>query len=475
MLRQIIGYIPSNVVPAVISFATIYLYTRILTPAAFGAYSLVFTIVLIAQTSFFNALPLAVLRFLPGADLAGRRDGYLKETYSVFYAIAVIVVAGFAAVSLMLGPNQSHLLHFAAPLLLVRSAVAVNQAINRASDRMWRYNVIECAHAILGLLFGLLFIFTIGRSTEAVLLGLMTSAGLCALADIGLMLAPFRRVAGPINWKNLFQLVNYTWPLVTVAITASLLQLSDRFIVGTLGSAAMLGIYAVAYSLVERPTSLISSSVTIATFSMAVRVLETDGRDAGRIQAGKNGAVLLAMVIPACVGLAMTSPNIAAVLVGPEFREGVAALIPIMCFTALCHGVRAHFVDHAFHLAGRPDLMLWTYAPAALANIIINLLMVPHYGMFAAAWAGLVCQVGAAIGGWFVGRRVFPLWLPLGQVFKVIAAAVPMVLALSLFQFPLTWLGLLMAVAVGAGVFGLGAVLLDAGGIRSSLRPAPGI
>ena len=72
MLKQIIGYIPSNIVPAIVSMAMIYAYTRMLTPVAFGIYSFIFTIVLIAQTSLFYALPMAVLRFFPAALGAGR-------------------------------------------------------------------------------------------------------------------------------------------------------------------------------------------------------------------------------------------------------------------------------------------------------------------------------------------------------------------------------------------------------------------
>jgi hypothetical protein len=36
-------------------------------------------------------------------------------------------------------------------------------------------------------------------------------------------------------------------------------------------------------------------------------------------------------------------------------------------------------------------------------------------------------------------------------------------------QFPLTWLGLIGAVALGLAVFGLASVLLDVGGIRSRM------
>ena len=68
MYRQIIGYIPSNVVPAVISILMVFAYTRLLSPGAFGVYSYMFSAVLVLQTSLFHALPIAVMRFYPGAD-----------------------------------------------------------------------------------------------------------------------------------------------------------------------------------------------------------------------------------------------------------------------------------------------------------------------------------------------------------------------------------------------------------------------
>jgi O-antigen/teichoic acid export membrane protein len=334
---------------------------------------------------------------------------------------------------------------------------------------MGRFNLIECAHAVLGLVGGIALIWVLGPTADAVLLGMLGAAAFCAIVDLRLLLLPLRRTGEPLDRDALAHLLGYAWPLVTVAITATLLQLSDRFLLGGLGDAHMLGIYAVAYSLVERPTSLICSSISIATFPMAVQALEQHGREAGRIQAGKNGAVLLALTLPACVGLSLTAPYIAAALVGPAFRDGVAMLIPIMCVTAVLHGIRSHFVDHAFHLAGRSMLMLWSYGPAAVANVLLNLLLIPRYGMLGAAWTGLICQGLAVVVGWVVGRTVFPLWVPLGEIARIAGAVAIMAIALQLVDFPLDWSGLLGSVALGGSTFLIGAVLLNVGDIRSRL------
>jgi O-antigen/teichoic acid export membrane protein len=176
MFQKIIGYGPSTVVPSVVSFLMIYAYTRLLTPGAFGEFSLVFSAVLTLQTSLFYALPVAVTRFYPEAVALGRRDQFLTECYSLFYALSLsvgLLIAVLAGVAGFSSPPRHSLVLWwlVIPLLVTRSAVALNQAVNRIDDRTWRYNLTECSHAILGLGLSLAFISLLGGTAKTVLLG----------------------------------------------------------------------------------------------------------------------------------------------------------------------------------------------------------------------------------------------------------------------------------------------------------------
>lgn len=469
MYRQIIGYVPSNIIPAIVSVLMIYAYTRLLSPAAFGSYSYVFSAVLVLQTSLFYALPIAVLRFFPGNALAGRRDGLLKEAYVIFYGMgAAAILIGVAASFLVPLPAEYRLAAWLAlPLLLFRSLVQLNQSVNRSSNLMGRFNTIECLHAVLGFSLGLVALYVLGHGPEAIIIGLLIAAVICSLCDVRLLASPFRRTAGALDRTELVRLVEYAWPLVAVAATAVILQNSDRFLIGSLAGAGVLGVFAVAYNLVDRPTTLICSSISTATFPLVVQVLEHHGREAARLQAGRNGIALLAVTLPTCAELALTADYIAATLVGPEFRLGVAALLPIMSFAALARGLRSHFIDHAFHLSGRPLLMLWTYGPATVCNIVLNIFVLPRYGMMGAAWTALICQAGTVLGGWFLGNALFPIWLPVRQVVACVLAVVPMVVALTLIRFPLNWFGLFAAITMGGGLYLVSALLLNVGEVRS--------
>src|SRR5689334_14695685 len=247
--------------------AMVYVYTRLLTPTAFGSYTFVFSAVLVLQTSLFFCLPTTVMRFYPQAVAAGRQDHFLKQAYALFYAMSAVATVLCIGVGLVVDlPADDRLAAWLGlPLLLFRSLVQLNQSVNRSANRMARYNMIEGLHAALGFGLGTVALFVLGQGPGSIILGLLIAAIICAGLDFRLPGAPFRASAGGFERQELRQLIDYAWPLVAAQGTEIIMQNSDRFLIGSLGGTGMLGIFAVAYSLVERPTSLICLSITTAT------------------------------------------------------------------------------------------------------------------------------------------------------------------------------------------------------------------
>jgi O-antigen/teichoic acid export membrane protein len=75
--------------------------------------------------------------------------------------------------------------------------------------------------------------------------------------------------------------------------------------------------------------------------------------------------------------------------------------------------------------------MLWSYGPATLLNIALNLWAVPRCGMFGAAWTAVSCQFLTVVAGWILGSFQFPVWLPAGQAIRCLLAIVPMAVVLT--------------------------------------------
>lgn len=468
LARLILGYAPATIVPAVTTLVSTIIFTRLLTTTAYGNYTFVFNAVMVMQTIVFFTPNLLVTRFYAAAEKDRSLVAFRKTMYVVLVAlIAVMLVIGsvILVVTAAIDVDVVSDVCFAGALLVTRALLVTNQTFNRVSGSHLRYVVVECLNAFLGLGLGVALLQADLPGEPALLGGLLLSTVICCLIDWRQLLCLRDKVK--IDWALLSGSAQYAWPLVISFAIGCLLQYSDRFVVGSLASVGALGIYAVAFSLVDRPITMICTAITAATLPVAITRYEHDGPEAGRRQAGYNGAIMIAMALPACVGLAMMSHPIADVLVGESFRDGVAGLIPIMAVTSLLRCVSSHYIDHNFHLSQTSRMMLFVYAPPAACNLLLSIILVPFYGVFAAALTALGSQAVAMVLAWMTVKRVLPLWLPMGEMLKVGLSTLVMAAVMHVVVAPLGVVGLLTSIALGVLAYCTSALALNLAGSQT--------
>jgi O-antigen/teichoic acid export membrane protein len=173
--------------------------------------------------------------------------------------------------------------------------------------------------------------------------------------------------------------------------------------------------------------------------------------------------------LPALLGAAMLAPNIARVVLGAPFRDDGAQLLPWVALAAFLGGAMLFYSNLAFQLGRHTFGQLWAMLVAALANLGLNLIWIPRFGLLGAAWATVVAYgLGLAVGCW-LGRRVFPLPMLPVDALKPMGAALVMVLALWPCR---AWLGppaLAAQISLGLLVYALVLALLDLSFGRSRL------
>jgi O-antigen/teichoic acid export membrane protein len=451
---RIFGFASANLIPALVSLASVCVFTRILSPSELGAYNLAFSVVTVIQASAVAALGIGINRFYPAAASGGSVPSLLKTWYGALAVVCVLVVLVGPPLVMLLPMDQALRVPVALALLLfvLRSVVTLNQSVNRAADLAWRFAAIECVHTLLGFVLGLALIVIFKAPTAvSVLGGMIISAAICAMIDVkrlGMVLQD-----GSVNRNAVRVLVRFAGPLGIALATGCLLQYGDRFLISALAGNDDLGIYAVAYSLIERPTTLIGSSLSVAIFPIAAQALERGGVKSAKLQTERNGLAQLSLLLPACTGLFLCSTPISGLLVGPAFRDGVAALMPVMAVTALLRVLTAHYLEHAFYLAHRSDLQLRIYALGGAASVALNFLLVPPFGAVGAAWSALACQTVTAAVCWVVSRRIFPMGLPWREVARVAVATAAMAAALVMSPVHVSWPSLLGQIGLGAAVY----------------------
>ena len=96
---------------------------------------------------------MALTRRYPEALSRDRRETVLSACYTPFYGLDFPLLMLIGVASLFVNAHQPALWGLSTLVLVARSAVVLNQSVNRISFQRRRFKIVECGHAVLG--FGL--------------------------------------------------------------------------------------------------------------------------------------------------------------------------------------------------------------------------------------------------------------------------------------------------------------------------------
>lgn len=99
---------------------------------------------------------------------------------------------------------------------------------------------------------------------------------------------------------------------------------------------------------------------------------------------------------------------------GEDLREGLVVL-PILLGANFLLALYYNFAL-AYKLTDRTYLGGWIALGGSTIVVVGNVLFIPAYGMYAAAWSSLLCFAFMTVAAYFVSRRYFPVPYPLGRI-----------------------------------------------------------
>lgn len=467
--RGVVGYLPVQIVQALAGFGAIVVFTRLLSPADYGAYALAFSVATLVQTCLFTWVEAAVARFHAAeGDAAGRAalHGTLRRTF-VALAFAVPVAVAAIVLVLPLEPRVRWAVGAGVAAMTARSALKLLQERRRAAGEVRSFALYDMLQTGGAFLLGAA-LAAAGAGGAAPLLG-VGGASLVLLA----FALPGELKAAPgagFDRGRLAAAAAYGVPLSLSLVMALALATTDRFVLAAFRDEAAVGAYHAGYSLSNRTLDVLFIWLGMAGGPAAVAAFERGGVEALQRTARQQAELMALLALPAAAGLALVARPLSELMVGPELRAGAAGVTPWVALGGLCSGATTYYLHTAFTLGRRTGRLLAAMAIPAVGNLALCLVLIPRFGLAGAAWAtaggfalGLV--VSAALG-----RSVVALpipWTTLGRC--GLAAAVMTVAVLRVPP-----LGgateLLVKAGLGAAVYAAVVLLIDAGGVRSRGR-----
>jgi O-antigen/teichoic acid export membrane protein len=411
----------ANVISAALGLLNIVVFTRWFVPAEYGVYVLGTGFAAVASSCLSSWLRLPIMREQARDDGSDIR-GHVLSGVAVSCILAPIAYCFARPVGLAPAAAIA-----AVCFALCQSYFEILQELLRA--RLQAFTIMKATLARAALIPSLGVGFAMFGGSGVLLLVSSTLAYLAAALAFSRRV--WRGTTFVFDRSRLAALalsgLPFTVSLTLLAVSAVI----DRFIVAYFAGSGQAGEYTAGVDLVRQTLIIPAISLAAAFFPMAVRILANLGARAVRRHLGESLELLTAITLPASIGLAITSPHIANLVIGPEFRAMAIQVMPIVSVAVIFQTLNYQYLHISFLLSHRNSFYLLNTGSTVAFNFALAALLTYQFGPIGAAWARLGAEVFGFVGAAILTRWAFPVPLAFGRLPFVLLATVVMAIAVK--------------------------------------------
>ena len=434
LLKHTTIYGVGTILGKIVGFVMIPFYTHYLTPADYGTLELLdlsASLIGLVLTMWLNA---SIIRHYNDFNDPRERRQAVSTIFVLALAIGIVVaVLGFLfsrplSNLILSGPRFYFYVELEAVLFLVNSAYVVCLSYMRARQ----LSALVVGSSLISLVLSLfLNIYFIGVRHVGVV-GVLYSS-LLSGTFITVLLAAYtiRHVGLAISFSKLRAIVVFGAPLMVTSATGFVVNFSDRFFLRHFSTLATVGVYALGYKF-----GFMLSLLVVQPFDMIwqARLYDIGKQD----KTGKTFARLFEyycfVLVVAALGLSLVIKELLSVISPGDFHTAYK-VVPIIALAYVFQGANRFFLAGTY-IAKRTLPLGAVGLACAAANIGLNLLWIPRFGMLGAAWSTLFSFFLMSSLAWYVSQRVYPIPYVFSRVAMLIGLATLLYLASTLVGFP---------------------------------------
>jgi O-antigen/teichoic acid export membrane protein len=454
--RQSVISFGSTIALTIIGFISTVYFAHSLGPALLGAYFL-----FLAYFGIFNLVGdggfggAAVKKISEGKE----PDEYFSAFVFIRIALLAVSVTALLWAEPYLKDATSSGIFFWLLLALIVSVFSSSTGIGvYGTGKVGMYQISGLIDAFLRTLFQIIavfFGFGVAGLTGGFVAGLV-AGGIANFWSLDVKLVRFRL-------SHLKNLSSFSFWSFLTATGALVFCYADTILIGYFMSNADVGIYRTAFQLTS-----VATFTTLALHTVLYPKISTWGvqEKFTEIETSLARAFTysLFLAIPACVGGWILGERLLYFLYGASFAAGSTALFVLLLVQVV--NVFMYLGTMSLNALNQPKDAFWITVIAAVANIVLDLILIPVLGITGAAIATLIAMTLNALGALIVLSRIISIKFEYGPVKNILYASGSMGIFLLIIHFvlPLAHVAtVLVLVIAGAGMYLLILFKLDRG------------
>ena len=389
-VKASVSYTTCSILQRCLSMITMPLFTRILTQAQYGQYSV--------YISWMNILTIFITLNLAYGSFSRAMVKFENDRYGYVAAVQniTVVLAGiFLLLYLPLQNFWNPLLELPTPLVLLMVVEIVLQCAllcwygQRRFE--YKYKSVVVLTLAVSVTSPILAYTLVSNATEKGYARILGYALVIILAGLCCFIYTCIRGKGGTKKEYWKYALCFNIPLIPYYLSQVIFNQSDQIMISHLQGTDKAGMYSVAYTLATILTFVLNAVNGSYVPWLYNKIKENKGKEN---QPMANGiALLMAFLLLAVIALA---PEIITIMAGNAYRDAIWVVPPVAMSILLLFYAQL-FINVEFYYEEK-QLLVWGSIAAALLNIVLNWLLIPIFGFVAAGYTTLASYI--VFAGW---------------------------------------------------------------------------
>jgi len=446
--------------------------TRLLSGAEFGLYALAVITVEFIHLGVFSWVESAMERFWARADRNDKVNNFTKTLFSfcLIYGLIITVTALAILYALPVDNHVKTVLFFALVALSLRNLSSLFLESHLAAERSLRFSAVYTLITMGGFAIGIILILTTPLRESAPFIGILIALSVSMVFEIPFMLRFMK--GGHYQSQYMKQAIRYGLPISIALMLTYTLNAADIYFIAYFMGWESAGQYNAGYNLANRSLDVLFVWISMALTPVIIRAVEIETAQDALAIVKSCGAGMLWISMPMATGIALVAQP-AGIILGESVREGAVTVMPYIAFAAVMNGMLTYYAQKAFMISERTDMFVLVLIVPVVANLALNILLIPQYGLIGAVFATCFAYGLGLSLAIIIGLRHYPLPLPIKAFLQISIACLLMAIIVHNLPIPDSWLDiaeLLVKATIGAVVYFFASWLMNSAGCRQYIK-----
>lgn len=368
----------------IISFLLLPLYTSKLSPAQYGTYDFLVTLSIFLLPVITMLMEESMFRFLIDAEDLKNKKRIITATIT-YTAIGTLLFTTIASIVMTI---MKYEYAFVFILFIISNVlIGLSNSLARGTGKIKLYSLSNFVLGASTIILNVLLIVVFKLGINGLLWSNTIANTLTAVIVLKKLHLPQFISKKDLNKKTMLEMLRYSIPLVPNNLSWIIISLSDRLMLTWLIGTDANGLFSIAYKF---PNIIYTCYGFFSTAwkESAAKILKENNKTQYYSSIYKDIKFFLKAIV---LGLIAIMPFAFPLLVDPSYNEAYK-YIPILVIS-IYYTNMSNFYGGIFTAYKNTKIMGTTTFVAAILNVVINLIFIPKFGIYAAAFSTLISNI----------------------------------------------------------------------------------